>query len=145
MPVTDEQAATLHAYLAGDFESFQRLYRQLDRTAINQGYKALVSAAFYTAVDQRFAKDSRRADVVDFVADVRTHHLNNPDEINPRVAERLILAMYTDEEINDLSGEDKFRTQFILLYPLVTDEQYDESALGEFLAEARKLGDDWLR
>lgn len=145
MPVTDEQAATLRAYLAGDFEGHQRLFRQLDRTAINLGYKALVSAAFYTAVDRRFAKGSNTAEVVDFVADVRTRHLKNPDEIDPRIAERLILAMFTDEEIKDLPGEDKFRTQFILLYPLVTDAQYDESALDEFLSETRKLADDWLR
>lgn len=38
MPVAGEQAATLRAYLAGDFERHQRLFTQLDRTAINQGY-----------------------------------------------------------------------------------------------------------
>jgi hypothetical protein len=121
------------------------LFGQLERTAANQGYSTLVSAAFCTAVDRRFTEDSSIAEIVNFVADVRTRHLKNPDEIDPRVAERLIVAVYTDEQIGDLSLEAKFQTQFLLLYALVIDEQYDESALDKFLSEARKLADDWLR
>lgn len=145
MPVADEQAATLRAYLAGDFEGHQRLFSQLDRAAISQGYSTLVSAAFCTAVGRRFAEDGSIAAVVNFVADVRARHLKDPDAIDPQVAERLIRAVYTDEEIADLPRDAKFQTQFILLYPLVTDEQYGEVVLDEFLSEARKLADDWLR
>lgn len=57
MAVTDEQAATLRAYLAGDFETHARLRDQLDREAAATGYSALISAAFCVAVLQRFAKD----------------------------------------------------------------------------------------
>jgi hypothetical protein len=143
MPVTADQVATLRAYLAGDFDSHKRLFGQLDRTAAKTGYTALLTAAFFEAVDRRFAQDGTTADVVEFVADVRARHLKDADEIDPRAAERLILAIFTDEEVDDLDTETKVSTQIILLYALITDARLDDAGLDGFLAEARKLADEW--
>jgi hypothetical protein len=143
MPVTADQVATLRTYLAGDFDSHKRLFGQLDRTAAKTGYTALLTAAFFEAVDRRFAQDGTTADVVEFVADVRARHLKDADEIDPRAAERLILAIFTDEEVNDLNTETKVSTQIILLYALITDARLDDAGLDGFLAEARKLADEW--
>ena len=144
MPVTADQVATLRAYLAGDFDSHQRLFGQLDRTAAQTGYMALLTAAFFEAVDRRFAKNGTTADVIEFVADVRARHLKDADEIDQRAAERLILAIFTDEEIDDIDSETKVSTQIILLFALIADEGFDGAGLDEFLAEARKLADEWI-
>jgi hypothetical protein len=143
MPVTADQVATLRAYLAGDFDSHKRLFGQLDRAAAQTGYMALLTAAFFEAVDRRFAENGTTADVIDFVANVRARHLRDADEIDQRTAERLILAIFTDEEIDDLDAETKVNAQIILLFALIAEERFDDSALDEFLAEARKLADDW--
>jgi hypothetical protein len=45
MPATDEQEATLHAQLAGNFDEYVRLLDSLDPAAARTGYSALVSAA----------------------------------------------------------------------------------------------------
>jgi hypothetical protein len=143
MPVTADQVATLRAYLAGDFDSHKRLFGQLDRTAAQAGYTALLTAAFFEAVDRRFAQSGTPADVVEFVADIRARHLKDADEIDPRAAERLILAILTDEEVDDLDTSTKVSTQVILLYALISDARLDEPGLDGFLAEARKLADEW--
>jgi hypothetical protein len=143
MPVTADQVATLRAYLAGDFDSHKRLFGQLDRTAAQTGYTALLAAAFFEAVDRRFAQNGTTADVVELVADIRARHLKDADEIDPRAAERLILAMFTDEEVDDFDTETKVSTQIILLYALITDARLDDAGLDGFLAEARKLADEW--
>jgi hypothetical protein len=143
MPVTADQVATLRAYLAGDFDSHKRLFGQLDRTAAKTGYTALLTAAFFEAVDRRFAQNGTTTDVVEFVADVRARHLKDADDIDPRAAERLILAMFTDEDVDDLDTETKVSTQIILLYALITDARLDDAGLDGFLAEARKLADEW--
>ncbi|MDN3355114.1 hypothetical protein [Actinomadura sp. DC4] len=143
MPVTANQVAALKAYLTGDFDSHKRLFGQLDRTAAQTGYTALLTAAFFEAVDRRFAPDGKTADVVEFVADVRTRHLTDADEIDPRAAERLILAIFTDEEVDDIDTETKVSTQIILLYALIVDARLDDAQLDGFLVEASKLADEW--
>lgn len=141
MAVTADQVATLRAYLKGDFGEYERLVDQLDSEAAQQGYSALLAAAFFKAIDRRFAKDGTEADVVEFVATVRARSDRLSDSIDPRTAERLIRAVYTDENIDDLDGEAAISTQFILLGALVVEEQLDEVEIDRLLAEARALAD----
>src|SRR4051794_8988428 len=93
--LTDDQVATLRAYLAGDFDQYERLYERLDRQAARTTYLALIDAAFFEAVDRRFAKNGTRADVIEFVADVRARS-DNLGEIDALTAERLIRAVLGD-------------------------------------------------
>ena len=62
MAVSDDQVAALWVHLAGDIEEHGRQYTQLGPAA-GMGYKALVAAAFCTAVERRFVKDGTTADV----------------------------------------------------------------------------------
>jgi len=143
MVVTDAQLAALRAQLAGNLEEHKRLFAQLDPIAARTGYRALVTAAFCKAVEQRFATDSSADDVIEFVGDVRYRTDRTADEIDPRTAERLILAVYTDEPIGDLDPKASFGTQILLLAALTADAQLDDAGLDEFLADARKLADQW--
>jgi hypothetical protein len=143
MPVTDEQEATLHAQLAGRVDEHKRLLDALDPVAARTGYSALVSAAFAVAVDDRFPEGTTAADVIEFVADVRSR-TEGTRRIDPRVAERVIQAILFDESIDDIDARVSFQTQLVLLAALIADAHLDDAELDKFMNEARKLGDTWL-
>lgn len=145
MPVTDDQVAALRAYLADDLDQHRQLYARLDRQAARSGYAGLLAAAFFEAVNRRFAQDGTAADIIEFVADVRSRSQALGEAIDPRTAERLIRAALTDEDLDDLDDNAKGSLYVVLLAGLIGDEQLSQDGLDEFLAEARKLADGWLR
>jgi hypothetical protein len=141
MPVTDEQVATLRAHLTGEVKEYQRLWGRLDRDAAKTGYMALLAAAFFEAVDRRFAKDGTVADVIEFVGGLRARLGEDADEVDPIVAERLIRDALGDGTIADLDEDTIVATKVILLTALISDEQLDEVGMDEFMAKSRALGD----
>lgn len=142
--VTSDQVAALRSYLAGDFADYEERRSQIDRSPDRTGYMALVSAAFCEAVERRFSAQDRAERVIEFVADVRARFDRDGNQIDPLAAERMIRAVYTDEQIDDLDSATKGRTQIILLAALIADVQLDSSGLDAFLADAAKLADQWL-
>ncbi|MGH3251806.1 MAG: hypothetical protein ACRDOI_37120, partial [Trebonia sp.] len=90
MTVSDGQTARSRAFLEGNRPRYNELLAQLDRRADSLGYSALVTSAFFEAVDRRFSKRSTRSDIVGYVTDVRSRSDNAADAVDPRVAERLI-------------------------------------------------------
>lgn len=146
MPVTDEQVATLRAQLAGDFAEYERLWAQLDPQTARTGYTSLVAAGFFEAVDRRFAKNgaiASPAEVVGFVGDVRTRSDRVADELDPKIAERLVMFALGEGSIADLDDETVAGTQMLLLAALIADEDLDDAGLDEFMAEVRAVADDW--
>lgn len=145
MRVTDEQVAALRAQLAGEREEHVRLFGQLDKEADGDGYTNLVGAAFFEAVDRRFAGRATVADVVEFVGDVRATSPQVADDLDPSAAERLIkFSLGVEVPVDDLDARKKFQTQLIVLAALIADEQLDDAGLDAFLAEARASADEWL-
>jgi hypothetical protein len=142
--VTSNQVATLRSYLSGDFDGYEERRGQIDRSPDRTGYMALVSAAFCEAVERRFSAQDPAERVIEFVADVRARFDQDGSQIDPLAAERMIRAVYTDEQIDDLDSATKGRTQIILLAALITGEQLDAAGLDAFLADATKLADQWL-
>jgi hypothetical protein len=145
MAVTDDEVAVLRAGLSGN-EALQReLQARLVSPAARSRYATFVTAAFFEAADRRFADGGTAADVIAFVADVRSRSDRLAESIDPRAAERLIRSVaLTEEDISDLDTETKGRLFIVLLGGLVSDEHYNEDELDEFLAEARKTADGWL-
>jgi len=144
MAVSDAQVATLRAQLAGRLDEHLRLLGQIDSASDRKAYSALVVASFCEAVERRFGRDGSAADVVDFVADVRATSNDAARKINPRAAERLIRGVYTDEDVSEVSPDQKRELYVLLLPALIGDEQFDEAALDEFLKNSRRLADQWL-
>lgn len=141
MPVTDEQVAPLRAQLSGQLEEHQRLFGQLDASA-RTGYRRIVSAAFCVAAERRFPPGAAASDVIEFVGDVRSR-TDRAAEIDPLVAERVIRAVLSDENIDDIDPRTSWETQVLLLASMTADAQYNAAGLDEFLSEARKLADQW--
>ncbi len=144
MGVPDDQVSALRAYLAGDLDGYQRLHGHLDPVAAQTGYSALVSAAFCEAVERHFGTGTPPIDVIRFVGDVRARSDRLGEEIDPRAAERMIWAVYTDEEIRDIDPSTRLGTQVVLLAALIADERLDAVGLEEFLTGARELADQWI-
>jgi hypothetical protein len=142
--VTGEQVATLRSYLSGDFSDYEQRRSQIDQSPDRTGYAALVSAAFCEAVERRFTRQDPPERVIEFVADTRARFDRDGSQIDPRAAERMIRAVYTDEPIDDIDGAARGRAQVILLAALINSEQLDDAGLDAFLVDARKLADQWL-
>src|SRR5712691_4489552 len=138
MPVTDEQVAPLRAQLAGKLEEHRRLLAQLDPVQVQTPYRKLVSAAFCVAAERRFPEGSTRANVIEFVGDARSR-TERLAEVDPLVAERVILSVVSDERIGDIDPRMSFETQVLLLAAMTADARYDAVGLEEFLAESREL------
>lgn len=144
MPVTDEQAAPLRALLARQPEEHDRLFGLLDQKAKKTGYQALVSAAFVTAVQRRFARDVSPGEVIEFVGDVRSRSSHFAGQVDPVIAERVIMAVFNGDSLDDLDARKSFEAQSVLMVAIIYDENLDDARLDAFLAEARKMADEWL-
>jgi hypothetical protein len=141
MPVTDDQVAALRAYLEGDVERHDALHERVDPA----GYAELLVAAFFGAADRRFGTNGTKADVVAFVAELRSRTGRLADAIDPRTAERLIMAVIADEEIADIDDRTKGGLYGLLLAALIGDARLSDSELDEFMAGARGIADHWSR
>jgi hypothetical protein len=147
MTVTDEQAATLRAQLAGQVDEHRRLTQQLDPEQAKRGYAALVAAAFIVAVERRFMKDGRvsdNAEVIDFIASARERSDDSAEIINPEVAETMILHLLGRGSVAGINENTKFEHQIILLAALVGQAKFNDSELDTFMTEARSLADEIL-
>jgi hypothetical protein len=142
MAVTDDQVATLRAQLGGNLDEHEQRLAQLSKAEAATGYAALIAASFSLAAYQRFAKKGDAATVMRFVADVRSR-TEDTATIDPRVAERLILATFTDEEIDDINLRVRYETQIVLLAAIISDSHLDEAQLDQFLTKARGIADEW--
>jgi hypothetical protein len=144
MPVTNQQAAALHAQLAGNLADYERLLGTLDGKADSRAYSALLTAAFHNAVDLRFTRDSSLDEVIEFVADVRARSERLRDAIDPHVAEQVVVAAVGGDHVRDLSPAESNMMKTVLLTALVADMQLDEAGLEEFIAKARAFADELL-
>lgn len=143
MPITDEEATTLRTLLAGNLDEFKQLQDQLDRDATKYTYAALILGGFITAVERRFSSRTPSSEIIEFVGDVRSR-LDDPDELDPIIAERVIRSVFNDDNLDDVDGKIEAGHQFVLLAALVGDQQLDDAELDKFLADARRLGNDLL-
>jgi hypothetical protein len=144
MPVSDDQVATLRALLSDDMDRYRQLFSGLDRAEARQGYSALVTAAFAEAVERRFGTGYQGADIVEFVASVRSSSDQVAAELDPDVAERVIRVVLEDASVDDLSRDAITGAQLLLLIGLIADAQLDSEGMDQFLAEARKLADQLM-
>lgn len=142
MPVTDHQVAALRAHVTGDLEEYKRLTSQFDRETDKFGWAALITAGFYEAVDRRFA--NAKDEVIEYVGSVRVRSDQAADEIDPRIAERLIRYALDEGPDPEVDGKTRALTQMVLLAVLVHDGQYDDDELEQFLADVRRFADQMI-
>jgi hypothetical protein len=142
MRVSVDQVASLRALLRGDVEDHKRIESRLD-PALRPSGGALISAAFFKAAERKFANGADPSDVPNFVSGISARY-GMEDDIDPRIAERILLATFTDEEIDDIDSRVKGQHFLILLGVIIKDADLSDAELDAFLEEARKLADEWL-
>lgn len=140
MAVTDDQVAALRALLRGDQGEYERLYAQLGKSD-GASYAALIGAAFIIAAERRFQPDGTTADVIEFVAETRSHDPSIAESIDPKIGERLVLAALNDEPIDDIDAKTATVTE-LLLVAAMTAKGYEAAELDSLLQEARELVDE---
>lgn len=146
MTVTDKQVAALHAQLAGRGEEHKRLFAELDADEVGHGYSALVAAAVFEAIERRFVKNGKVADdaeVIQFIAELRSKNADVAEKLDPVIAERLIFHSLGKGEIDDIDRTVFFGTQILVLAGLIADANLDEDELESFMSTAREIAEDW--
>lgn len=145
MTVSADQVAAIRAYLSGNQEEFRRLNRALDTSkAASRSYQALIAATFIEAVERRFNERTTRAEVIDYVADLRSRNDDAAEELDPDKAERMIMTVIADEDVDDLSGDERVKLEMILMAGFIADAGFDEVELEAFLEKARAFGNELL-
>jgi hypothetical protein len=144
MAVTDNQVATLRTFLQGDKAEYNEQLARMDWQTGSLGYSALVTAAFFEAVDRRFTTQSQPAEVVNYVAEVRSRSADIAAELDPRIAERLIREVLGDGSTEDIDGKISASTKLYLVAALMSDAGLDTPGLDQFVAKARKMADHLL-
>lgn len=141
MTVTDDQVAALRAQLRGDRSEHERLFAGLSKSD-SDGYTILIGAAFVVAAERRFRPNGTAADVIRFVADVRSETPVAAERIDPKIGERLTLCALTGESIDDIDADTAIVTELLLLVSMVASENFQSADLDRFLEEARALADE---
>jgi hypothetical protein len=147
--VTAGYVAALRAFLTGDEDTFGRL--SADLQARDGGeysgdvYSALTGMALFLAARRRFPDGYTNADVVRLVGQVRARFANSADDIDPRVAERVLLGVLGNAAAAPIPGPAAVAVVVpAILSVLLEQEGISGDGLDGFLAEARPLADAWL-
>lgn len=145
MRVTDLEMAVLQAQITGSDEEADRAFNeQLAVSGELSGLAVLVHAAFVIAARRKFAPQWRRAEVIRFVANVRTLLCERPGLLDPLTAE---------DELRSALGESVTATHEVgavaaarltLLLALVASLDLDDKAVADLLRQARDAADQLL-
>jgi MoxR-like ATPase len=143
MEVSDEVLATLRTGLSGNAEAHLSRWNRLGASA-RIGYRALVSAALAEAAGRRFASADPAAEVIEYVARVRSSSGLVAGQVDPLSAERLILSACAGGDADGIDPGIALRTRLVLLAGLVAEAGMAGAALDQLLGAAREVADQWL-
>jgi hypothetical protein len=96
------------------------------------------------AVERHFLPDVSPEEVIEFVAGARSRSPHFADRMDPVIAERVVMAVLTGQSLDDVDPRTSWEAQSVLMAAIVGAESLDDAGLDAFLAEARKLADEWL-
>lgn len=148
MKITDKQVATLHAQLAGRTDEYVRRLDELETEEEQTGYTTLITAAFFEAVDRRFIRNGKTAEnseVIDFIATKREINPVAAEQLDPGVAEQVLLHALGKGTISkEIDGDTLMGTQVLLLAALIGEADLSEDDLESFLAKARAEADEHI-
>lgn len=140
--ITDGHVDALRAFLTGDLPDALRRNEELREGGDLPGYVELIASTFIVAARRRFSSKWSRADVIRYVADVRMKELSQED-LDPLIAEILVLHALGAEENSLLDEEKWMQNQILLLDAMVQESHLEPLAIDDLLAEARAFAPRW--
>lgn len=145
MAVTNDEVSALEAYLSAssgaEAADAERHLEQLVSAGAANNIGALLYAALAIAARRIFAPAWTSADIVRFVASVRTEVSEGPDVIDPHVAEMQLRQALGAEQSVRSDQASKARTQLVLLVALLHRLDLRRAELIYLLEEGRALAD----
>ena len=136
--------ATLKAYISQDFDEYDRLREELGPRAIGNEYTAVVAAGFIAAVRERFGSDPKVSDITTLVAETRAISPSIASDLDPRTAERLIMAVTHGENIDDIDPRTVVSHEIALIAAMLRDLDMTEPAIDDFLEKVQAIIDETL-
>jgi hypothetical protein len=150
MPVSDRQMAALKALLSRQVDEHQRLIDEIEREEgpdARERHSALIAAGMFEAAEKRFIRNGKYApnnEVVSYIAEVRSRNEAAAEDLNPAIAERVLLTALDQGDTDGIDADTVVMAQLLLMAALVGDEEYSEAELDEFLKQVRRTADEWL-
>ena len=129
----------LRAFVTRDVEQYDSLMEQLAAEAREDEFSAAVAAGFIVAVQEQFDANPSRADVISMVADLRSRSAEVSANLDPRAAERLILAVTHGENVDDLDGRTVVSHELALATVIVNDRANTKNEIEEFIERVRNF------
>lgn len=144
MKVSDRAVSSMRAYLRVDMAEYRRLGSELSAEE-RDARGALIAAAFSVMADRSFSGSSdAKSEIVEFVSALRSRGDEMATLLDPNVSQRLLLAVVSDEDVDDIRDETKGEHFAPLLVGMVVDAKLDDADLDAMLSEAREIADGWL-
>jgi hypothetical protein len=147
MPVNDKHCAALHAFLSGRTEEHERLVDAMDPADANKHYSLLITAALIEMAEKRFIRDGKyvpQNEIIEYVAFARGKSDDFAEDVDPRVAERVLLTVLDQGDLDGIDNDQVVQAQLYMLTSLVHDEQFSDEELASLVEAARRMVNDAL-
>ncbi|HEY2671246.1 MAG TPA: hypothetical protein VGJ07_12850 [Rugosimonospora sp.] len=133
-----DPAEFVRALVLGDYEATGRYERRLDEQSWD-GFPRFLGIAFFLAVHRRFTGRDDRGEIIRFVADLLSEGGAGRADVDPLVAESVILRVF-DPQVNiDFDQTAMGRVQTLVVHKILTGEDLAAGELDSFLGEAERL------
>jgi hypothetical protein len=128
----------------GDPEAYRARCEQLDEAGWDQ-LGLVVGAAFFLAARQQFGTSMDPSTAIRFVADTRAEIASTGFDLDPNVAERLLIATTTGDttSLESLDSGLIVQSEMLLLWKLL--QRLSDAEMSQFLIEVDSLADQWSR
>lgn len=141
MNIGPDHVAALRAVITGDDDALER-WTSTAGAEDDLALGVLVSMAFLSAAQSRFAANWTTADVIRFVAQIRMQY--GFDDLVPSLAEALLTnALGGGKKYEAPDGDANAYTQMVLLQALANGLSDDE--LAGLTEESSRQADSWLQ
>ena len=141
MFITDDHVNALRAMLSGEMDEAEELIEIIGHSDYFWHFNVVIASAFALAVYRRFGQGYSVPGVIRFIADERARQDDSADDFDPRVAEQLVLSVFTSEPVHGLDDEAKADIQIALLLGMIEDENLDDAELDLFIDDVRKTAE----
>ncbi|GAB3808848.1 hypothetical protein [Micromonospora zhanjiangensis] len=140
MTITPEMVAYLRTMVKGHHVENDRVEERLDANDWND-FPRFLAALFFLAVDRRFGEDASRADVIQFVAEMRAELGHDAPNIDADQAETLIMSTIDPTVGYDIDPQMIGRIQAATVHKVLGEDSFTDQGLDAILAEAVELAE----
>jgi hypothetical protein len=141
---TSRFAALVKHIVNDDWENYDRLTQELDEKGAWGGWAEYLGAAFFLAVDKRFAPSDDRSEIIRFVADARAEFTASGSDIDPAAAETMVRSVLSQADAPALDSATVVSVELVLVRKLLIDAALDGEQLDAFLADVEQIADRWV-